>query len=264
MNRHGCRRCDWEPTTGPDRPGPMSQLADHHDDSGHPLCIACGMSLPVEQPQTCLPCIAAVRRRLDGVVELYGRLPELLDRLSSGSDWRDKGSRSDDTRLPGGDVLALLAGGSEGRYWAGRGVTINDNLPSDPPSVAFELSRWEDDWRQLRGEVAATSMPDVATAASYLARRMTWAADRHPAFGEFSTDIRNLHIRLEQATGVTDRPETGAPCMDCGAFLERRWTDNGLADEWVCPRCHRQYADAAYWLAVRAGLELEREQREAG
>lgn len=285
MNRHACRRCDWTPATHADSPGPLSQLADHAADSGHPCCVCCGTSLPTEQPQTCLPCIAAVRRRLAGVVELYALLPDDLARLASGSDWRDRGPRSNDVRVPGGDILVLLSPGSAGVFWAAalppsmpdgertpdanhpwQGVgpprPVNDNLLTDAPSVAYELSRWEDDWRAVRGEAAATSAANVVTAVSYLTARLTWAADQHPAFGDFATDVRSLHARLESATGRADRPETGAPCMDCGAFLERGWTDAGLADEWRCPRCHRVYEDAAYWLAVRAGLERERERRE--
>jgi hypothetical protein len=269
VSRWGCRRCDWAPDEMIARPA--DQLDAHAATTGHPTCVMCRISLPHEQPQACLPCISTVRQGLDQIARTWPLLPGLLGRLRSGSDWRQSSSRSpqgDETPLPGGDALVLLCGGSEGAEWArgSKGVataTINDNLPTDPPSVAFELGRHEDDWRAYRREPAASGLPAVDDALAYLAPRVTWAAAAHPAFAGFAADIATLAARLAQVTGTVDRPETGAPCMECGAYLERGWTECGLADDWVCPRCHQSYPDAAYWLAVRAGLEAERERAEA-
>lgn len=132
--------------------------------------------------------------------------------------------------------------------------------PGDPESVAFELCRWEDDWRQVRGEPAAETVGTVASAAGYLERRMGWAADEHLAFDEFAEDVRRLLTRLRTATATDDHPEAGAPCFEegCGGTLVREWTEQGLSESWRCPRCRRVYEPAAYWLAVKAEMEHRR------
>lgn len=254
MNRHACRRCEWQPAA--DGGSAKTQAEDHADDAGHPLCIACGTSLPTEQPQACLPCVHDARSRLAEITELWATLPTYLGHPKAPVMDASPGSKSDETPLPGGDVLSLLADGSDGRWAQGEAHNL-DHLPSDAPSIAHELSRWEDDWRNARAEPASTQRATVAGAANYLTARMTWAGDHHPAFDEFTSDIRKLLSRLKTVTATDDRPETGAPCFDCGATLERRMGE----ETYTCPRCRRTYDPASYWLAVRAGYETEMQRR---
>lgn len=285
MTRHGCQRCDWEPTA--DQGHAHTQLAEHADTARHPVCCVCGLSLPREEPQTCTACLTRTRRNLAQVVTTYALLPDTLGHIPAKPADTGKPSTAE-TPLQGGDALSLLAPGSEGAQWRGPhktsdlttrrtpwrperrirnaipdsdGNTLrpttadegNDNWPTDAPSVAFELSRWEDAWRSRRGEPPADTTPTVSRCAGYLERRMGWAADHHPAFPHFATELRNLLRRLEDTTSTSDRPQTGAPCFDCGADLKRAYGE----ENYSCPRCRRVYLAAEYWLAIRAQLISE-------
>lgn len=261
MSRYDCRRCDWRPYSGDDAPGPASQLADHAAETGHLACIVCGASLSLEDRQTCADCIALTRSRLAEIVELYALLPGELGHATATPPDAAGGSHSDETRLPGGDALAMLAPGSAGRSQI-RGVPLRngtrsveheaDEYHDDPASVAFELARTEDDWRHTRREPAG-GPATVTSAAGYLNARLGWAAAYHPAFDEFATDVRNLHRRLKDITGNSDRPQVGVPCFDCGADLLREYGQ----ESYRCPRCRREYEAAEYMLAVRAQMERE-------
>jgi hypothetical protein len=147
--------------------------------------------------------------------------------------------------LPGGDALAMLGPGGE----------HGEGDPSDPPAVSFELWTWCTDWARIRGE---TSWPGLVPACvAWLSYRAGWAADHHPAFDGFAADVARILRWLGAVTTASDRPDTGAPCFECGANLERRFTATGRVDDWTCPRCHRQYDDVQYRLAVRADYERE-------
>lgn len=269
MSRHDCRRCDWHPVTEPDSPGPLTQLADHATDSRHPLCVVCGQSLPLEVEQTCVPCIADARQRLAEIVTMYAELPGELGHATASPLDATGGPLGDETPLPGGDALTMLSNGSEGRLWRGRDrtdrlahtpwravadeIVLNDNLPNDAPSVAFQLSQWEDAIREDRGDPVAMREATVSGAVGYLSPLMGWAGASHPAFDEFAEDVRRLHRKLQDVTGRSERPTVGVPCFECGADLLRQ---NG-EDHYRCPRCRREYDDASYWLAVKAKMEAE-------
>lgn len=245
MTRFDCRRCSWRPE---DIPGysHQYQLRQHASETGHDLCAVCAVSLPWEQPATCLPCIATVRADLDNIVTLYALLPEQLGQPKTPSLERARGS--DDTSMPGGDPLTLLAEGSEGAFWRGRnkptalagtpwrapqrlrphdGVWVedeaNDNWPGDAQSVASVLAIWEDDFREQRQEPAANENPTVAGCAGYLMARLTWASEHHPAFYEFATETARLHRQLEIATSNRAAVEVGVGCLalDCDGILRR-------------------------------------------
>lgn len=302
MTRWDCRRCSWTPEDD----NPRGQLVEHATEARHPLCVLCGLSLPLEDPRACLPCIADVRRRLAAIEATYALLPETLGQLHSTALDRALGD-SDDEAIPGGDALAMLAAGSEGLLWRGRPVTDDDMnqlvevhrcalcgaettdpsrhlldahddaswsripelfavtgvvdrirtdpdvQPSDPPAVAFELRQWALDWAEMRDE-ALDCRPTVGQLADFLARRIGWAAANHDAFDEFASDLRRILAQLEVATATDDHRETGAPCIYCHAHLERTYGENGRADDWTCPRCHRAFSEGQYWLAVRQML----------
>lgn len=279
MSRHDCRRCDWVPSTAGEPIGPLSQLADHAADTGHWLCVVCGLSLPAEVQQTCIPCIADTRQRLNEVVEMYAALPGELGHPTASPLDAPGGPLGDETPLPGGDALTLLSNGSEGRLWRGRvkgdrlahtpwraiadEIVLNDNLPSDAPSAAFELSRWEDAFREDRGESVAMTEATVSGAVAYLEPVVGWAGAHHPAFDEFADDVRRLHRKLQDVTGRSERPTVGTTCFEegCSAQLLRQ---NG-EDHYRCPRCRREYDDASYWLAVKAEMEeqVKKDKRNA-
>ena len=174
-------------------------------------------------------------------------------------------------------------------YWLSTAHDAND--PSDPPSVAFELARWEDDLRHALNVPAADTPPAVSSAVGYIGQRLTWMAQHHPAFDAFATDLRKLHATLAAATSTGNRPERArVACFDCGRdALQKRyrnahpcphepplwtpyaagtvhqwqlaWRDHhvcdqgGLVEDWKCAACGRTYDQGRYYLAYTAWLE---------
>lgn len=242
-----CARCDWQPTGDePER----EQLAAHAQTADHPLCCICTRSLAHAEPATCETCLTESHTLLSGIVTMFNELPTHLGHLHGSST----GPRSSDGRpLPGGNVLVMLAGGSEGL--AEDGTTTREG---DYPSVAFELGWWALAWAGDHGDEAIlghTPARIVEKAAGYLERKMRWASLR-PGFEQFHTDLRRLHRGLEHATGRSQpRQVAEADCFDCGGQLERLVTDKGSDDHWTCRRCGRVYTWEAYLLALRARLE---------
>jgi hypothetical protein len=244
---HGCARCPW--VAGEE------SAAEHAAAFGHPLCTVCGRSLPSGEGMACDGCLVRVRERLSGIVLMFDELPRHLTRVGSGGRGRGCRGGGDGRPLPGGDVLALLAPGSEGL--AEDGETTRDD---DPVSVAYELAWWERDWREERGELAftrtRTTRRMVHDAAAYLERRSRWAATSHLGFDEFAEDLRRLHGRLERATGRYRSPSrVGADCFDCGGPLLREVHD-GLEDlDATCQVCRVRYSPQRYTLALRLAAE---------
>lgn len=264
MSRYDCRAqgCEWR--AGEEEP--RVDLVAHAQEAGHWLCVVCALSLRPDEPLTCARCLARVREHLSEIVEKYALLPGVMVGGLYGEPGAPKGEGQVSTErpLPGGDTLALLSGGSAGKSGAFGYVLPNgerdyshaaDELPGDPQSVAWELARWEDDWRLMRGEPAATKAATVSSAAGYLEVRSLWASNTHPAFDEFAADLRKLRGRLRATVGIREQHDYGAPCFEpgCGERLERQWT--GVASEegdvWACPKCGEQYTYRRYWQEVR-------------
>lgn len=211
------------------------------DDLG---CIVCSHDLEPSETRTCLRCLSSVRRDLHTTERLFKLLPQLLGRPDGATLDSVLGGRSDAAALPGGDVLVML----------GPGSASHCGDPSDPPAVAFELATWVEVWADWRGE---TPPADVTVPASvgWLSPRAGWAAARLDPFDEFAWDLARIRARLEDVTGMSDRPEVGPPCPYCRtADLLRAFTDRGLADDWSCPACRRTFSYPQYLLAVRSAL----------
>jgi hypothetical protein len=187
-------RCHWQPDPELEE-SERDQLASHAVDADHPLCAVCSRSLQVEEPRTCEKCLTRARENLAEIVDLYALLPDELGHPKSTAYDQDRRAGSNGRPLPGGDVLVLLAGGSEGgaarrltaidhlrgervRWWLldrigpltladyraneraaeGREHAI-DNQQDDAPSIPEALARWEDDWRHVHNEPAAVVPP---------------------------------------------------------------------------------------------------------
>jgi hypothetical protein len=263
-----CARCDWHST--PDiEETPRDQLAQHADAASHPLCVVCGHSLGWDETQTCetprhgrpgqpdiSSCLQRARELLSGIITLYfDDLPTHLGHVRGSALDGDRPGASDGRPLPGGDVLVLLAGGSEGL--AEDGETTRDG---DMESVAFSLGYWERTWAAARGEqVRVSHRPKVQVrqAAGYLERHARWAARNHPGFADYAADLRLIHERLERATGRHQRLiRAEAECFGCGAdALVREITDAGFDDRWTCRRCGEKYDWERYLLAVSGRLQ---------
>jgi hypothetical protein len=240
-----CHRCTWTPTDD-------DSLEAHAEASGHPLCGVCGWSLPNTEPTTCGACLQKARDNLTTIVTLYAELPQHLGHLAP--IVLDPGAGSNDGKpLPGGTVLVLLSHGSEGL--ADDGDTAKDN---DPQSVSFELAYWADMWREQRGETVSYFAHPAAVfdhAATYLAKRAMWAADTHPAFAQYSSDLHRIAQTLKRACGLIRTPTVlGVDCFDCGSHLIRPVNETtGLEAEdlIVCRGCAREYTDTDLAVMVR-------------
>lgn len=244
------------------------QLTDLAEDPEPIPCAVCRRPLREEDPpRTCHACIGRARADLHAIVNAYAMLPDVVHSpLGSNAPRSQEGGRPTERPMPGGNALTMLAGGGDGRaqLWADHFGADDQN--GDPLSVAYELGRWEDDFRRLRKQPAALTGYYVASAAAYLLQHTPWAAAKHPEFDEFTTDLRHLRNTLEHVTDTNDTPvRADAPCFDCGGTLERHYRDRtGLDDNWTCrtPGCRREYTPAAYYLAVRAKLEARAAEQE--
>lgn len=253
-----CARCwDWTPDSD-------ETLAEHAEQAGHPLCVSCDRSLPVDEPQVCQRCQERAGELLTGIAMMYTELPRHLARPTSSALGGTRTS-SDGRPLPGGDVLVLLGGGSEGL--ADDGVTAVDG---DAPSVWFDLDYWSRAWAELRGEPRPphagairrqrprSLSSEVRSALRYLEVYARWAATSFPGWAAYLTDLRELHARLEQATSRSRRPERmGADCFDCGEALVRRVDRaSGLLEESIsCIGCAATYTYGEYLLAQHAAAD---------
>lgn len=250
-----CQRCDY-------RTEEAADAQAHARDAGHPLCGICAHSLRHTEPAHCDRCTQAVRDHLTGIVESFALLEVPLRTLPRRRPYDTLPTRSSDTSLLTPLVLRGPGNPSMGQPSRTGDTTHHaDEHADDPPAVAATLGGWEDDWRHSRGEPANPNPATVVGAAGYLHRRLQWAADHHPAFAELAAELATLHRRLTAAVGTLGLPEVGVPCFDCGTLLRRDWTAHGLAEDWTCPSCRRDYTEPEYWLAVRAAYEAEAARR---
>jgi hypothetical protein len=137
---------------------------------------------------------------------------------SEGSYWRGRPPAATLDGTPWRPVLALRP---DGGHWVE--AQPNDNHPEDAPAIAFELSRWEDDWREVRGEPVAMAEASVVGCVGYLVSHLDWAAQQHPAFQEFATDVRRLLSRLATTTAMAEFDNIGAACLTCDTDLRRTY-----------------------------------------
>jgi len=238
-----------------------------NDAEGPPirLCICCQETeLAITQRQTCTACLNHTRIDLNAVTDGYALLPAHLHAYSTRSPGAGEGgSRNAETPLMGGDVLSLIGYGSDDGEAAVRRAAEEDagrkpepsvERPGDAPSVLFELERWEAMWRSDMGISAATTKATITNVTSFLHEHLTWAAQNHPAFDQFATDVRNLRGHVERAMGVIDLPENANVDCYCGATLIRSYGPTGREDDWRCPKCRRVYDDAQFFQAYRQNL----------
>lgn len=219
-------------------------------------CIVCTRTRLAEyEPQTCNACIGRCISHLHDIQTLAQHLPA------------EAGEHANDP-LPGGNSLVMLGPGSVGRD----DLCLGDNaVNADPPVLAYELGRWEDDWRRTHHEPAAQHPMGIDSAAAYLRANTAWAAQWHPAFDEYAADLRRWRAVLISTLQVGVKPDRYVECLTCnGARLERAFTQpqpcthpgphrptcdqGGRRDTWTCPRCGDTYTESRYWLAVEEAL----------
>ena len=229
-------------------------------------CIVCHhRELADDEPQTCRRCVQHARTTLGWVARLFPLLRVEIEGRA-GRAPTPGGRRSSDGAAPVAfaELLSLMGPGSDGG--------AHDATADDAPSVAWELSRWEDDWRSVMGRPGAPCAPSVVSAHDFLAVNLSWAANWHPAFGEFVGDVRRLLGRLRSALQMMDNPlPMGADCFECGDRLVRDYAppqpcshpgehasscdQGGLRDHVRCEGCGTIYTPPQYALALAAALQ---------
>lgn len=230
---------------------------DHETESRR--CIVCRRrELTATELQTCAPCVGRTRTAILDIVQLYALLPEELTERAGTARPLDAGPRGGDTTMPGGDVLILAAGGSDGANQA-RAILREQNAdhaedehPGDVPSVLATLTSWEDDWRKTldiapagwrddtrgRGDHRYPRPTTVAEATGFLQSALAHMAQRHDAFDDFAHAMQQLRGHLERALRAGDPIERAAVhCPDCGGELRREYRrPDPCPDVWVPPR----------------------------
>jgi hypothetical protein len=207
-------------------------------------CVLCGYDLTPVEIQTCALCVSMTRLDLTSVEHCYALLRVQIEIVG-----QPAAVTLGTVMGVGDDAVAI----SDALVMLGPGSASHEGHPSDPPAVAFELATWCEDWAGIRREQTwPVTMPALT---GWLGTRLGWAMSYHPAADEFAHDMARIRTRLEQATDTADYAERGASCPYCGTVLLRAYGDKGRADDWSCPRCHRDFNDAQYLLALRAALE---------
>lgn len=240
------------------------------------VCQICKRAEIPASHATCPSCVNRTRGDLHAIVNGYRQLPSVLRMWPTRSPGTGEGgSRNAETPVMGGDAMVLLAYGSEAAQAAVTRARLEQlptpirepsvESPHDPPSILFELERWEASFRQEQHVQAAVTRPTIGTVAAYLHDTLGWAAQHSTQFTGFTVDLEDLRSHIDRAVGDIDRPEVAtAPCLGegCGGKLIREWGPKGLDDEWACRKCRRRYTLAQYWQAVRAAAEAEIERAE--
>lgn len=105
-------------------------------------------------------------------------------------------------------------------------------------SVAGLLDGWVRDWREYRaaGE-GLPPQPTVAVLAGWLADRLTWACDEHPAIAEFRDEVATVRSVLCGHLGLFDVPDykRGVPCRECGMLTLVRVNGSDYVECGTCP-----------------------------
>jgi hypothetical protein len=224
--------------------------------------------------QTCIRCLGATRRAIRDILDYAPMLPSQAINGQNPEPHRE-------LKIPGGDALVLMLGGSNhatgirGRTRLGQRPDPGPatySYPSDPNPPANLLMTWEDDWRHVLHMLPAQN-GDLGTVAEFLSDKLGWAAQHHPAFPQFSDEVRKAARHLEQILHAGIRDEIGVNCIRCTDPPRLRahftdpdsaWTEldrlyqagdtstdqGGRRDYWICPQCHEVYSPQDYLMAT--------------
>lgn len=206
-------------------------------EDGH--CVVCGMT---HAAGACAECVASTRDDLRSIATLCDSLPEEVEH---------RGINGEAMVLLGPAADPEARGHLEASIAAGR-------VPADYLDVAdgeqhplFVLGTWDMTWRDALEHEEPTERLTIATATDYLDRQMTYMAGyEHAPFEDFARDLRECRSQLERVLHDGEQRDVGAPCMGCGATLERVWGDDEASDGWKCPRCRERSTEAQYRFAV--------------
>lgn len=209
------------------------------------LCICCPILRPASRPRrpntlaVCDGCRDMLARHLAELPGLYAALEEHLEPGRGGTEIRLKGFESQPPMSAA--ILSLLGPGSE--------------------TPIGELAWWASDWAGMRRELQPE--PRMPTLCAWLADRLGWACDEHPAVDEFAADLRHISGAIKAVTGG-DRGERVGRCprtLTDGSRCDTQLYVDPYVDKIVCSRCHMEWNRRdGQWLHLRgqqlaAGVE---------
>lgn len=122
------------------------------------------------------------------------------------------------------DVWAMLTGPLQWdrttRGYVRRPETVHDERGDQvgPVGVAWVLDAWCGDWADYRGKGERRPTERVHFQVAWLANRLDWACDEHPAVDDFAAELRGILRTLRRLTGQQEpRPQLceGVPCRRC-------------------------------------------------
>jgi hypothetical protein len=203
-------------------------------------CRVCGVA---HHEHACPDCMDDTRETITEILRMCGTLPE---------EAKAKGVNSEAMNLLGPAADWEAANHVEASVLAGR-------LPADWIDHAdhelhplIVLGGWESVWRE-EFEHEDTKRQTVADAGAYLDRNLSRASSwPHVPFEDMARDLRRCRSHMEAVLHDGEQVDRGAPCLSCGALLEKRWDVGQLGrDGWACPRCHQLHTADQYDFAMR-------------
>lgn len=208
------------------------------------LCVCCPQLRPgdprvYERPMVCGGCRSRLRSLLAEGREIYLTLD-----ASPGSGVGQRVSGSREPALPVRVTVVDLT------MPARVGVVHDPNHDqTGHPGVASVLDCWVRDWRGYRRAGEGLPTPTAPELFGWLAVRLDWACDVHPAIDEFASEMRALVAALHAAAGAGQaRPEPcdGVPCRRCDLLTLVRLADGSGDVECANPDCRVLYGRQDY------------------
>lgn len=186
---------------------------------------------------TCFACMGRIGRQVKEIPSQYSE----LDATPGGNpgDSRVTGSRE----APLGvrvNVLDLIVQAGTGTVHDPDG----DQLGTVP--VIPRLDSWVSDWIEARGQGEHRPVPTITVLCSWLADRVDWACQSHPAIDDFAAEIKAIIGALYATNGhVNAAPEhkAGIPCKSCDCVALMR----APGDRYIeCANCGVLYSPDEY------------------
>lgn len=227
------------------------------------LCVTCsvlhlsGQPRHYERAQVCEPCRLQIGGALERLPEATTALPAALPRTqapqTSGSRIRSTPQSSEPLNWTPFDLL--LPADIRKRELLARAALGLDPDQIGDLSVATILDTWARDWASYRDEYLPD--PTVPALCRWLADRLGWACDEHPAIDEFAAEVVAL-ARTVSVVARTDRSQ-GEKIGRCPQKLRDDSRCNTVlrvdpyADQIQCNRCGTRWnRRKGEWMQLRA------------
>lgn len=182
----------------------------------------------------CPACLGKTREHLTEIIRLTG-IPLVAETLTRGTR-----SEAADLLGPTADPHAWIQRGRYGHTYH-PDTRIGENHPN------WILGTWTLRASMHLGHIG----PNTTTPAEYLQSHLTELTDWED-FPDLATDLEGCRTHLEAVLHEGEQIDQGAPCLSCGALLEKRWDVGQLGrDGWACPRCHQLHTADQYDFAMR-------------